>query len=107
MAAQCSLRSLMLVSVRFEGHSACRLRIISCCSWGQPCLPGVRAQQLQQCALPNSSVRRMQVEGFTAEPRTTLKYAIEVALPRTTRLLGVLEPFLERVVYEVRIAFWR
>ena len=35
-------------------------------------------------------------------PRTLLKYAIEVALPRTTRLLGLLEPFLERVVYEVR-----
>ena len=39
---------------------------------------------------------------MTTEPRTLLKYAIEVALPRTTRLLGVLEPFLERVVYEVR-----
>ena len=44
----------------------------------------------------------VQVDGITSEPRTTLKYAIEVALPRTTRLLGVLEPFLERVVYEVR-----
>ena len=43
----------------------------------------------------------VQVEGVTTEPRTLLKYAIEFALPRTTRLLGVLEPFLERVVYEV------
>ena len=48
---------------------------------------------------------RLQVEGVATEPRTLLKYAIEVALPRTTRLLGVLEPFLERVVYEV-ISSW-
>ena len=48
----------------------------------------------------------MQVPGVATEPRTLLKYAIEVALPRTTRLLGVLEPFLERVVYEVR-SLWR
>lgn len=34
------------------------------------------------------------------EPRTVLKYAIEVALPRAGRLLGMLEPYLERVVYE-------
>ena len=40
---------------------------------------------------------------MATEPRTLLKYAIEVALPRTTRLLGVLEPFLERVVYEVSL----
>ena len=44
---------------------------------------------------------QVQVGGVVTEPRTQLKYAIEVALPRTTRLLGVLEPFLERVVYEV------
>ncbi len=33
-------------------------------------------------------------------PTTTLKYALETRLPHTTRLLGFLEPLLERVVYE-------
>jgi len=64
---------------------------------------GGQLHQWQERTPLNSSVRCAQVDGITSEPRTTLKYAIEVALPRTTRLLGVLEPFLERVVYEVRI----
>lgn len=34
------------------------------------------------------------------EPRTVLRYAVEVVLPRAARLLGLLEPVLERVVYE-------
>ena len=31
---------------------------------------------------------------------THLKYAVEVQLPRTTPMMGMLEPVLERVVYE-------
>ena len=34
------------------------------------------------------------------EPVTVLKYAIEVALPRSLRLLGLLEPYLEKVVFD-------
>lgn len=34
------------------------------------------------------------------EPATSLRYAIEVATPKSVRSLGMLEPLLERVVYE-------
>ena len=33
-------------------------------------------------------------------PETHLKYAVEVQIPRATPMLGLLEPVLERVVYE-------
>lgn len=38
-----------------------------------------------------------------AEPsasQTQLKYAVEIVIPRSTRMLGVLEPLLERTVFE-------
>ncbi|KAK9823512.1 hypothetical protein WJX72_003333 [[Myrmecia] bisecta] len=44
-----------------------------------------------------------EVTGIANVPRkqqTYLKYAIEVQIPRSTRMLGILEPLLERVVYE-------
>lgn len=31
---------------------------------------------------------------------TQLKYAVEIVIPRATRMLGVLEPLLERTVFE-------
>lgn len=33
-------------------------------------------------------------------PQTQLKYAMEIIIPRTGRMLGVIEPVLERVVFE-------
>lgn len=33
-------------------------------------------------------------------PQTCLKYAVELKIPRCTRMLGILEPLMERVVYE-------
>lgn len=32
--------------------------------------------------------------------QTQLKYAVEIVIPRSTRMLGVLEPLLERTVFE-------
>ncbi len=46
---------------------------------------------------------RLQVRSaLLAPPRaqTHLKYAVEVQIPRATPMLGLLEPVLERVVYE-------
>ena len=45
---------------------------------------------------------RAQVRAYGAPPRleTHLKYAVEVQIPRSTPALGLLEPVLERVVYE-------
>ncbi len=33
-------------------------------------------------------------------PETHLKYAVEVQIPRATPMVGMLEPVMERVVYE-------
>jgi hypothetical protein len=46
--------------------------------------------------------RALQVQSVTVErePRIYLKYAIEVQIPRSMRMLGMLEPFMELVVYE-------
>ena len=30
----------------------------------------------------------------------TLKYAVEVEIPRSTALMGILDPLLERIVYQ-------
>ena len=32
--------------------------------------------------------------------QTQLKYAVELVMPRATRLLGIMEPVLERCVFE-------
>ena len=41
------------------------------------------------------------MRGAAATPeRTQLKYAVEVQIPQSTPMLGLLEPLLERVVYE-------
>ena len=47
-------------------------------------------------------MRAPQVRSALAPPRleTHLKYAVEVQIPRATPMLGLLEPVLERVVYE-------
>lgn len=34
------------------------------------------------------------------QPQTQLKYAVEIIIPRTCRLLGVMEPIMERCVFE-------
>lgn len=39
----------------------------------------------------------MQPSGYS---QTQLKYAVEIVIPRATRMLGVLEPLLERTVFE-------
>lgn len=44
--------------------------------------------------------RCTQVRVAGKAPVTTLKYALETRLPRSSRLLWFLEPLLERVVYE-------
>ncbi len=36
----------------------------------------------------------------SAYSQTQLKYAVEIVIPRATRMLGVLEPLLERTVFE-------
>lgn len=41
-----------------------------------------------------------QVPACGSAPQTQLKYAVEVVIPRATRMLGVLEPLLERTVFE-------
>lgn len=33
-------------------------------------------------------------------PQTQLKYAVEIVIPRASRLLGIMEPVLERCVFE-------
>ncbi len=33
-------------------------------------------------------------------PQTSLKYAVEVVMPSSGRLLGVIEPLMERIVFE-------
>ena len=38
----------------------------------------------------STGVERVQATGVAREPRTILKYAVEVALPRAVRLLGML-----------------
>jgi ribosome-associated toxin RatA of RatAB toxin-antitoxin module len=38
--------------------------------------------------------------GNYSGPCTLLKYAVEIIIPRATRMLGVMEPVLERVVFE-------
>lgn len=38
--------------------------------------------------------------GTPQRERTQLKYAVEVQIPQSTPMLGLLEPLLERVVYE-------
>lgn len=35
-----------------------------------------------------------------AGPQTQLKYAVEIVIPKSTRMLGIMEPVLERVVFE-------
>ncbi|KAL4445809.1 hypothetical protein ABPG77_009008 [Micractinium sp. CCAP 211/92] len=38
--------------------------------------------------------------GSCSDGETQLKYAVEIVIPRATRMLGVLEPLLERTVFE-------
>lgn len=43
----------------------------------------------------------MQVTSHNQEStQTTLKYAIEVEVPQSNALLGVMDPLLERIVYQ-------
>lgn len=53
----------------------------------QPCLPAPLpcAQALPLCS---------------GASQTQLKYAVEIVIPRATRMLGVLEPLLEQTVFE-------
>ena len=41
-----------------------------------------------------------QVRLWSTRQETVLKYAVEVKIPRSTAMLGLLEPLLERVVYQ-------
>ena len=42
----------------------------------------------------------MQAKLWSRGGVTTLKYAVEVEIPRSAAMLGLLEPLLERVVYQ-------
>jgi len=55
-----------------------------------------RSRRLKRCSVLQAG----EAAGVTRQPRTVLRYAVEVVLPRAARLLGLLEPVLERVVYE-------
>lgn len=42
----------------------------------------------------------MQVGSWTQAEVTELRYAVEVEIPRSTHMVGLLEPLLEQAVYE-------
>ena len=44
--------------------------------------------------------RSVQAKLWSRGGVTTLKYAVEVEIPRSAAMLGLLEPLLERVVYQ-------
>ena len=42
----------------------------------------------------------VQMDNWSTKEVTELRYAVEVEIPRSTRMVGLLEPLLEQVVYE-------
>ena len=58
----------------------------------QPSPPGATSGAAQQ--------QQQQVAAPPAATTTQLKYAVEIVMPRATRMLGALEPLLERAVFE-------
>ena len=51
-------------------------------------------------ALNSFFVRQLRPLSLARRKETHLKYAVEVKIPRSTPMMGLLEPILERVVYE-------
>ena len=49
---------------------------------------------------PERACVRLQLRSGPGQERTQLKYAVEVQIPRSTPMLGLLEPLLERVVFQ-------